>query len=78
MEHIPLADRTQIEFTSLKGLIAADNNVRVVEAFVEKLDLTQLGFVINKLNKEGRPSYNSKVFFEIILLWLPQWYTQQP
>jgi len=65
MEHIPLADRTQIEFTSLEGLIAADNNVRVVEAFVEKLDLTQLGFVINILNKEGRPSYNSKVFLKL-------------
>ena len=67
MEHIPLADRTQLSFVSLEGLIAADNTVRVVDAFVEKLDLTQLGFVVNKLNKEGRPSYNSKVFLKLYL-----------
>ena len=59
MDHIPLADRTQLEFTSLESLISVDNTVRVVEAFVEKLELTQLGFVINTVNKEGRPSYNS-------------------
>ena len=67
MQHIPLADRTQVEFTSLEGLITQDNTVRVVEAFVEKLDLTQLGFVVNKVNKEGRPSYNSKVFLKLYL-----------
>ena len=47
MDHIPLADRTQLEFTSLESLISVDNTFRVVEAFVEKLELTQLGFVIN-------------------------------
>ena len=27
MQHIPLADRTQLEFTSLEGMITQDNTV---------------------------------------------------
>ena len=35
--------RYQMQFTSLDDVIAADNAVRIIDAFVEKPDLKQLG-----------------------------------
>ena len=35
--------RQQMQFTSLDDLIAADNPVRILDTFVEKLDLGMLG-----------------------------------
>jgi transposase len=46
-------------------VIEQENPVRFIEAFVEKLDLIQLGFVIKELKKEGRPSYDAKVFLKL-------------
>jgi hypothetical protein len=45
MQHIIGKDRHQISFGSLDEQIAKDNPVRVIDAFVEKLDLSVLGFV---------------------------------
>ena len=39
--------RHQMQFTSLDGYISANNPVRIIEAFVEKLDLTILGAILN-------------------------------
>lgn len=65
MEHIQVQNRSQIEFISLDELIEKDNSVRFIEAFVEKLDLSQLGFVIKTIKAEGRPSYNPKVLLKL-------------
>ncbi len=53
MEHISLKNRSQFEFKSLEDSIDAENPVRFIDAFVDKLDLTRLGFIINTLKKEG-------------------------
>lgn len=67
MQHILSKNRHQIEFTSLDDLIEADNTVRFVDAFVDKLELNQLGFTLNTLKKEGRPSYQSNLFLKIYI-----------
>ena len=36
-------DRQQIIFSSLEDTIATDNDVRFIDAFVDKLNLQQLG-----------------------------------
>lgn len=36
-------DRCQMTFSSLEDSISADNEVRFIDAFVDKLDLQQLG-----------------------------------
>jgi len=40
MEIITITNRHQIAFSSLEDVIARDNVVRVIEAFVEHIDLT--------------------------------------
>lgn len=46
MAYIVGTDRNQIRMvtTSLDALIDEDNSVRVIDAYVESLDLTELGF----------------------------------
>lgn len=65
MEYISTANRSQIEFNCLEDLIEKENPVRFIEAFVEKLDLTQLHFTVKEIQSEGRPSFNPKVFLKL-------------
>ena len=67
MQHIPFKNRHQIEFTSLDDLIDSNNTVRFVDAFVDKLELQQLGFTLNSIKNEGRPSYNSSMFLKLYI-----------
>ena len=39
--------------------------VRFVNAFVDHLDLSQLGFVVSTLKTEGRTAFELKLFLEI-------------
>ena len=57
MEIIASTNRHQIVFSSLEDVIAQDNVVRVIEAFVEHIDLNQVGFIIADLKTEGRPAF---------------------
>jgi len=45
MEIIASTNRHQIAFSSLEDVIAQDNVVRVIEAFVEHIDLTYTNWV---------------------------------
>ena len=65
MEHIIPHNRNQIEFVSLDDLIEQDNQVRFIEDFVEKIDLTQLHFETKTIKSEGRPSFNPKVLLKL-------------
>jgi transposase len=50
---------------SLEEYIAADNAIRVVDAFVEKLDLKQLGFDRAEPSATGRPGYQPATMLKI-------------
>ncbi len=52
--------REQISMMCPDALIGKDNPVRVIDAFVELLDLVSLGFTKTKLSKEGRAPYEAK------------------
>ena len=52
----------QVTFFTVESQIEENNPVRFVDAFVEHLDLTHLGFLINKIKTQGRPAFESKVF----------------
>lgn len=62
------ANRQQITLLpeSLDEYIAEDNPIRVVEAFIEALDLGALGFCVTPANT-GRPSYHPAVLLKIYL-----------
>ena len=51
-------DRDQVTFFTLESQIEENNPVRFVDAFVEHLDSTQLGFLINTIKTEGRPAFH--------------------
>jgi len=53
--------------TPLEELIAADNVVRVVDAFVDAIDLEQLGFVRVKAQRRGAPPYHPAVLLKIYI-----------
>jgi hypothetical protein len=51
-EFIPGVDRQQMQLSSMNDAFSHDNIVRLVDAFVEKLDLEKLGFQVLKLQKK--------------------------
>lgn len=67
MQHIIGVARNQMIFTSLEQNISDDNPVRFIDAFVENIDLGALGFELQTLKAEGRPSYSTKIFLKIYL-----------
>ena len=62
-------DRHQVTLLpgSLDDFIAADNAVRVVDAFVEELDLEDLGFEGASPASTGRPAYHPGVLLKIYI-----------
>ena len=65
MNFIEPQNRSQLTFGSLEDLVAADNPVRLIDAFAEQLDLKRLGFGMKELKKEGRPAFESRVFLKL-------------
>ncbi|MBK8808329.1 MAG: transposase [Bacteroidales bacterium] len=53
MQHIAQANRHQVDFSSLDCRISANNPVRFIDAFVDKLDLPRLQFEVTNINTEG-------------------------
>jgi len=62
-------DRQQVTLLpeSLDDFIAEDNAVRVVDAFVNELDLRALGFEGTQPAETGRPSYHPAVLLKIYI-----------
>jgi len=77
MNHIQGIDRFQMTFSSLDDFVDKDNPVRIIDAFIDKLDLDLLGFggkppkpedcksqkVTDPLN--GRPSFHPKILLKL-------------
>ena len=56
MKFIQGSKRQQSYFSSLEEQVSSDNAVRLMDAFVDKLDLLQLGFTSMGHKSEGRNS----------------------
>ena len=54
-------------FSSLEEHIAADNPTRFIDAFVATIALKSLGFEVQTLKTEGRPSFDTKIFLKLYL-----------
>ena len=67
MHFIQGADRQQVQFISLDDLITADNSVRILDAFVDKVDLAQLHFASAVHKSEGRPPFAPSVLLKLYL-----------
>ncbi|MBK7525984.1 MAG: transposase [Sphingobacteriales bacterium] len=68
MEYIKGIPREQaVLFTDcLDNIIASDNEVRLIDMFVESIEMEKFGFA-SKLNAEGRPAYNPKDLLKLFI-----------
>ena len=67
MQFIQGKNRHQTYFTTADEQIAADNAVRLIDAFVDKLELDKLGFTNTVHKSEGRPPYQPAVLLKLYL-----------
>jgi transposase len=67
MQYITGSNRHQTVFTTLEEQVSAENAVRLIDAFVEKLDVLKLGFGTSALKTEGRPPYAPQVLLKLYL-----------
>ncbi len=52
---------------SLEQMVDDESMVRIIDVFVDMLDLEQFGFTYFKLNKEGRPPFHPSTMMKIYL-----------
>ena len=67
MQFIPGSNRHQSYFSTLEEQVSADNAVKLIDAFIDKLDLQQLGFTNTVHKSEGRPPYAPAVLLKLYL-----------
>ena len=60
MNYITGTHRHQTYFATLDDQVSADNAVRLMDAFVDKLDLAKLGFSNTALKSKGRQKPNGR------------------
>ena len=68
MAFIQGIDRNQfqfIDFYSIDSFISKDNPVRVIDAFVNSLDLPSFGFIVHSDNNPGQRPYKTSVLLKI-------------
>ena len=60
-------DRNQIFMISLDAMIPEDDFVRVLDAFVDAIDMQSFGFTQTVDKKDGRPYYPAQVLMKLYL-----------
>jgi transposase len=67
MPHKQGEERNQMLIFSLESSVAPDSFVRVVDAFVDSIDLKSFGFAHAQCNEEGSPSYPPSALMKLYL-----------
>jgi transposase len=67
MQYITGTNRHQAYFSTLEDQVSPDNAVRLIDGFIDKLDLSKLGFVHSVHKSEGRPPYAPQVLLKLYL-----------
>jgi transposase len=67
MQFILGTNRHQTYFSTLEDLVSSDNAVRLMDAFIDKLDLQQLGFTRTIHKSEVRPPFEPSVLLKLYL-----------
>jgi transposase len=50
---------------NMKEFMSKENPVRFIDAFVDHLDLNQIGFQVSEVKTEGRPAFKPNVFLKL-------------
>jgi transposase len=67
MQHVQGTQRNQQQFFNLEDRIAQDNPARLLDHFVDQLDLKRLHFHHTVHHSEGRPPYHPSVLLKLYL-----------
>lgn len=67
MAHIVGVSRQQVMMVSLEDFVAKESMARVMDAFVDSVDLEELGFAHASAAKEGRPPYDPSDLLKVVL-----------
>lgn len=67
MPYMPTMDRNQMMVCSLNSLVDSESIARVIDVFVESLDLKDMGFGRTEAAAEGRPLYPAGAFLKLYL-----------
>jgi len=67
MQFIQGTNRQQTYFTTPDEQVSTDNAVRLIDVFIDKLDLQKLGFTGTVHKSEGRPPYAPGVLLKLYL-----------
>lgn len=67
MDHITGQDREQMMLMSLEQFVPKESFVRIIDAFVDALDLEEFGFLYYKLNKAGRPPFHPSTLLKLYI-----------
>ncbi len=65
MQHIHGEERNQLQMFCLEQMVEADSFVRVIDFFVDSIDLESFGFRNVTLKEEGRPPYHPAVLMKL-------------
>ena len=60
-------DRNQMMFYSLDSMVSTDSFARIIDSFIDSLDLKSMGFAKSTPAKEGRPSYSANDLLKLYL-----------
>ena len=63
MPYVKSHDRNQMFMTSLDMLVDPDSHARIIDAFIDSLDLKEMGFTHTAPSEVGRPAYDVEVVF---------------
>ena len=58
MAYLSSKDRFQLEMRSMEEYVTKDNPIGFIDAFLESLELSKLGFVVSGIKIEGRPAFD--------------------
>ncbi len=67
MPYIEEIDRKQLMICSLDSMIEEESLVRIIDKFIESLDIQELGIDKAEASKEGRPSYNPRSLLKLYI-----------
>lgn len=67
MNYVSGFDRNQLRMISYNELVDKESMARIIDAFIDKLNLSNYSFKNAELKKEGRPPYNPKDLLKLYL-----------
>lgn len=67
MHHVKGEQRNQLQMLSLESMVSPDSFVRVIDVFVDLIDLTSFGFKHVDCGEKGRPPFHPAVLLKLYL-----------